>query len=268
MKNLDILTIINKKDEGEVIELINSYGKVKTLSSFAEVLDKRAYLTIDKEGNLKRKSANMALPIFAFFDDHKTLIQGIFDSANLKERQILDKIDRFSNVDMDKIKDNLIKTIFNGNLDFAKKYGKELFLRDREAFYNLLATFVTIGNSDSLKGLFLISYEKLMENIEYDGNIFFLFMAYITKFRDNTSAYETCENGKYSAKDLKKQLADNKDLLYSKLGLGILTNLYLVEKYNLTNEEKILAKLAFEINNYQELAPLSDEEKQILEFFL
>ena len=42
-------------------------------------------------------------------------------------------INRLSNIEVSKLKEKLMKTLVNGNLDFSKKYGKELFLRDREA---------------------------------------------------------------------------------------------------------------------------------------
>ena len=268
MENLDILTMVNRNEKNEILNLIQEDGKLKTLSLFAQILDKRAYVTIDSNGNLKRKEGSMILPIFAFFNDNEFLADSILKYADLKERQILDKIERFSNIDMDKVKENLMKTMFNGNIDFAKKYGKELFLRDKEAFFNLLGSFVTIGNSDSLKGLFLVAFDKLMEECEYEGNVFYLLMAYITKFRDNTSNYENSQIGEYKPEDIKKMIIDKKEVLNSTLGLGILANLRIVEKFNLPNRAKILSKLAFEIENYQNLMPLSEEQKQILELFL
>lgn len=268
MENIDILTVINQKNKKEILNLIKENGKFKTLSLFAQTLDKRAYVTLDSNGNLKRKEGNMILPVFAFFNDPEILADSIIKYSDLKERQILDKIERFSNIDIEKIKENLIKTVFNGNIDFAKKYGKELFLRDRKAFFSLLGTFVTIGNSNSLKGLFLVAFNKLMEECEYEGNIFYLLISYITKFRDNTSNYENCQIKTYQADDIKKMILNNKDVLNSTLGLGILSNLYIVKNFDIPNKEKILSKLAFEIENYQSLMPLSEEQKQILELFL
>ena len=83
-----------------------------------------------------------------------------------------------------------MKTMFNGSIDFAKKYAKELFLRDKKEFFRLMATFVTIGNSESLKSLNMIAFERLMEENDYNGNILYLFIAYLTKYRDNTNNYE------------------------------------------------------------------------------
>ena len=124
MKNFDILTLINENDKNTITEMIEKEGKFKTLSSFSQILDKRAYVTIDTLGNIKRKNGSMALPMFAFFDESSVLADVILKYSDLKERQIIDKIERFSNTDTKKVRENLVKTIFNGNLDFAKNMEK------------------------------------------------------------------------------------------------------------------------------------------------
>ena len=163
MKDLDIITTMNERNKNVIIEQIKAEGKIKAFSTYAEILDKRAYLTMDAEGNLKRKETSIILPIFAFFDDEEILAESILKYGDIKERQILEKIDRFSNIEVAKVKENLMKTMFNGSIDFAKKYAKELFLRDKKEFFRLMATFVTIGNSESLKSLNMIAFERLME---------------------------------------------------------------------------------------------------------
>lgn len=268
MKNFDILTLINENDKNTITEMIEKEGKFKTLSSFSQILDKRAYVTIDTLGNIKRKNGSMALPMFAFFDESSVLADVILKYSDLKERQIIDKIERFSNTDTKKVRENLVKTIFNGNLDFAKKYGKELFMRDRNDFYNLIATFVVIGNSSSLKSLFLLAFKKIMENMEYDGNIFFLFISFITKYRDNTSYYEACNNDNYTVETIKNLLKENENVLNSTLGLGILCNLNIIENFDIPNKDKVLSKIAFEIKSYESLTELSQEEQQLLKLFL
>lgn len=266
MNNMNILTIINQNNHELLSNLIEKEGKIAVLSAFANVLDKRAYVTIDTDGELKRKEGSITLPFFAYNDNAQELAKNILKCVDLKEKQNFDKIERFSNLDIEKVKKNLIKTIMNGNLDFAKKYGKELFLRDRKEFFNLVATFVTIGNSDSLKGLFLLGLEKLIS--EFDNNIFTLFISYITKYRDNTAIYECCEASNLTTKELKELLLKDETLLNSKLGLGIITNLYILDNFKVNNKDKVINKLAFEIKNHCHLKPLSNEEKQILAMFL
>lgn len=266
MNSIDILTIINQNNHELLSTLIEKEGKVTILSKFANILDKRAYITIDINGQLKRKEGSITLPFFAYTNNSHELANNILKSLDLKEKQNFDKIERFSNLDIEKVKKNFIKTILNGNLEFAKKYGKELFLRDRDNFYKLLASFVTIGDSDSLKGLFMLSLKKLMT--EFDDNIFTLFISYITKYRDNTAIYERCSESNLSTIELKDNLLKNKELLYSKLGLGILTNLYILENFDIANKSNVINKLAFEIKNYYNLKPLSNDEKQILDMFL
>lgn len=266
MENIDILTIINEKDYEFLTNLIKKEGKTAVLSKFANVLDKRAFVTINADGELKRKEGSITLPFFAYNDNPQDLAKNILKYSDLKEKQNFDKIERFSNLDIEKVKKNLIKTIMNGNLDFAKKYGKELFLRDRKEFFNLVATFVTIGNSDSLKGLFLLGLEKLM--VEFDNNIFTLFISYITKYRDSTDVYECCEVSNLTTKELKELLLKDISLLNSKLGLGIITNLYILDNFKVKNKSKVINKLTFEIKNHYIPKPLSNEEKQILTIFL
>lgn len=273
MKDLDIITTMNERNKNVIIEQIKAEGKIKALSTYAEILDKRAYLTMDVEGNLKRKETSIILPIFAFFDDEEILAENILKYGDIKERQILEKIDRFSNIEVAKVKENLMKTIFNGSIDFAKKYAKELFLRDKKEFFRLMATFVTIGNSESLKSLNMIAFERLMEENDYNGNILYLFIAYLTKYRDNTNNYENIkvdvkEKKNITVKELEEKVLENEELLNSKLGLGIISTLDILRRYNIPNERIVLKKLVLEIEGYTSLQPLNDEEKEILKFFV
>lgn len=273
MKDLDIITTMNERNKNVIIEQIKAEGKIKALSTYAEILDKRAYLTMDVEGNLKRKETSIILPIFAFFDDEEILAENILKYGDIKERQILEKIDRFSNIEVAKVKENLMKTIFNGSIDFAKKYAKELFLRDKKEFFRLMATFVTIGNSESLKSLNMIAFERLMEENDYNGNILYLFIAYLTKYRDNTNNYENIkvdvkEKKNITVKELEEKVLENEELLNSKLGLGIMSTLDILRRYNIPNERIVLKKLVLEIEGYTSLQPLNDEEKEILKFFV
>lgn len=246
--------------------LIKSEGKRAVLSQFAEILDKRAYVTIDLEGNIKRKDVNLILPLFALNDDEDKLADILVRNADEKERQNFDKIERFSSLDIEKVKKNFIKTVMHGNFDFAKKYGKELFLRDNRSFYEILATFVCIGNSNSLKGLVMLAAKELLT--EYDDNIFTLFISYITKFRDDTQNYEFCTPTTLTLKDIKDMVVKDDEILNSRLGLGILSNIDILKKFNLKNERKIIDKMAFEIQNHYSLKPLTQEEKHFLSLYI
>lgn len=261
----DMLNIIKEKREQELISLLDEFGKIEVLSESAQFLDKRAYITIDILGNLKRKRGNLTLPIFAFLDGSKILVEEILTSADIKERQNFDKIDRFSSLDIEKVKINFIKTLFNGNIEFSKKYGKELFLRDRDNFYKIVSNFALIG-SGSVKPLMVLSLKKLMK--EYNENIFHLFIAFMTKNRDNTCIYEGVQDCNLTTKELKESLKSHTELLNSYEGLGILSSLTLLDNIEVDNRNRVLGKLKFEIENTKSYTPLSEIEKNLLEIFL
>ena len=263
--HFDMLSIIKEGRKEELKSLLEEYGKVEVLSSCAQFLDKRAYVTIDITGNIKRKKGNLTLPIFAFLNDTTLLNEEIFNSSALRERQNIDKIERFSSLDIEKVKSNFIKTLFNGNLEFSKKYGKELFLRDRESFFELVANFASIGNN-SMKPLMVLALDKLM--IEYDENIFYLFISYMTKYRDNTDFYENSSEDFIELGEIKEKLKNNPQLLNSLEGLGLLTSLKVVEKFEINNRNRVLNKIKYEIDNTKNYIPLSATEKNLLEIFL
>lgn len=265
--NFDIFNIIKENRKEELSSLLQEFGKLRLLSECAQFLDKRAFTTIDLQGNIKRKINNFILPTFAFFNDETLLIDEIFKACDLKEKQNLDKIERFSSLDIEKVKFNFIKTLFNGNLEFSKKYGKELFLRDRESFFKTISNFALIGNSSD-KPLMVLALKKLMTS--YDDNIFYLFIAYMTKYRDNTDIYENIvvENKDLSIEDLKITLKNNSSLLNSLEGLKLLTTLTLLEEIEVDNRERALEKINFEITNIKNYTPLNFVEKELLKIFL
>ena len=169
----DMLNIIKEKKASELFNLLESQGKIEVLSECAQFLDKRAYITIDTNGNLKRKKGSIALPVIAFLNDNNLFVEELLYSCDIKERQNLDKIERYSSLDIEKVKTNYIKTLFNGNLEFAKRYGKELFLRDRKEFFKISSNFALIG-TNNIKPLMVLALNKLMS--EYNENIFYIFI--------------------------------------------------------------------------------------------
>lgn len=263
----DMLNILKGKEEKKLGTLLKEYGKIRVLSEIAQFLDKRAYITIDISGNLKRKKANLTLPIFAFFNDDTLLKQEILNSCDIKERQKFDKIERFSSLDIEKVKLNFIKTLFNGNLEFSKKYGKELFLRANSDFFKIVSNFSLIGDSTNIKPLMVLALKKLMKD-NYDENIFHLFISYMTKYRDNTAIYENVQEYTGDTESLRKSLKENTQLLNSFEGLGILSALKLIDEIRVDNKSQALGKIKFEIENIKKYTPLNEVEKDLLKIFL
>ncbi|WP_308009221.1 hypothetical protein [Fusobacterium varium] len=270
MSSDKILTIIKEKKKKEIINMLEADGKIKTLSFFAEVLNKRAYFTLNSDGMIKRNELNFILPIFAFSDDLDYLADSIINFSDLKEREKISDICRFSNAEIPKLKEKLIKTLSNGNLDFSKKYGKELFLRDREEFYKTILEFSFLGDIKSLKPLLVLSFKKLFENEKYEEKVFFLLISFITKYRDNFYFYEKCkkDNNIISLEKLKESVLSNKELLESREGLEVLSTLKALEMYKFKNFDKFLSKIADEIRMIKNLTALDETTKKLSIAFL
>ena len=261
----DMLNIIKERDEQKIFNLLEEGGKVEVLSECAQFLDRRSYLTINTKGELKRKKGSFALPVFAFLEEKDSYVEELLYSCDIKERQNLDKIERYSSLDIEKVKLNYIKTLFNGNLEFSKRYGKELFLRAREDFFKISSNFALVGNGN-IKPLMVLALKKLMT--EYNENIFYIFISYMTKFRDSTDCYEKASNYDGNSEELKKSLISNKELLESLEGLELMSALKLIEEIEIDNRERALGKIKYLIENIKEYTPLREVEKKVLKIFL
>lgn len=263
---MDILTIVNEKNKQTIYEEFEKLGKVKLLSRFAQILDRRAFVTLDESGKIARKEIPFAVPNFAFFDDKDILVDTILEYSDPKERQNLEAIDRFSNLETEKIKRNLIKTIFHGDIDFSKRYAKELFLRDREQFFKTIANFVGIGESAYLMPLYLLSFDKLCE--KYEGNIMYLVISFFTKYRIDTNIYENIDIIPHiTVNTIIQKLRDDENKLYSYTGLGIISMLRIIEKFGVSNNDRILSKLMYEFEN-SKIKPLNELQRKIVDKLL
>ena len=200
---------LKEKNVNKAVELIREKGKYKILSEYAFFLDKRTYFKVDEYGNVNKKTYNPLPLIFYFCDDEKILAESLFKYADVKEKQNIKKIDRTSNLDIATLKKNLMKTLVNMNLDFSKIFAKELFSRDRKSFFEVLYNFSLMGNPNDLKLFFVYVLENIFNKIEYDENIFYIFIAYLTKQRDNFEIYlETKDIEKIDLNRLKSFFAE------------------------------------------------------------
>lgn len=264
-----MLTVIKNKDKESIINMIETEGKIETLSAFAEVLDRRAYFTVNSQGDIKRKEINLAIPVFAFSEEVELLAQTIIELSDLKERNKISTINRFSNLEVTKLKENLMKTMVNGNLEFSKKYGKELFLRNRDEFFKTTTQFALMGNMKSLKPLMVLAFKKLMENREYNENIFYLMIAFLTKYRDEFSFYESIQYENIeSIENIKEIIINNIELLKSREGLEALSSLAAIEILGTEKKDKFLFKIKKELEGIKKFTPLSQTEKHLLSFLL
>ena len=232
MKKDSKVEFLREKNLEKAIELIKEKGKFAILSEYSTFFDMRTYFKVNEDGDITQKSYNPITLLYLFCDDEKKLAEYLFKYSYPEEKQNIKKIDRASNLDIETLKKNLMKTLTNSNLDFSKIFAKELFLRDRKAFFETMYNFALMGNPKDLKLFFVYALEEIFSKINYDENIFYTIIAYLTKFRDDYSTYMETSNISF---DIETYSDDKK----------IYINIFekVLERYSLKNENKFKISL-------------------------
>lgn len=234
MKKDSKVEFLKEKNLEKAIELIKEKGKFMVLSEYSPFFDMRTYFKVNEDGDISQKSYNPITLLYLFCDNEKILAEYLFKYSYPEEKQNIKKIDRASNLDIETLKKNLMKTLVNSHLDFSKTFAKELFLRDKKAFFETMYNFTLMGNPKDLKLFFVYTLEEIFSKIDYDENIFYTIIAYLTKCRDDYSVYiEIDEN---NLKLDNKNYSDDK-----KIYLNIFEKV--LKKYNLKNKNKFRASL-------------------------
>ena len=235
---------LKEKNLDACIELIKEKGKFNILSEYANFYDRRTYFKVNENGDIFPKSYNPITLLYLFCDDERKLADYLFKYSYAEEKQNIKKIDRASNLDIESLKKNLMKTLTNSHLDFSKIFAKELFLRDKKAFFELMYNFSFMGNPKDLKVLFVYALEEIFNQINYDENIFYTIITYLTKFRDDYSVYmnSTDDNIKFDIENY------NED---KKIYLNVAEKIF--ARYNLKNENKFRLSLCRYFENDFEL---------------
>ncbi|WP_427170196.1 hypothetical protein KST23_08230 [Fusobacterium nucleatum] len=234
MKKDTKVNFLREKNLEKAIELIKEKGKYTILSEYSSFFDMRTYFKVSEDGDITQKSYNPITLLYLFCDNEKNLAEYLFKYSYPQEKQNIKKIDRASNLDIETLKRNLMKTLTNSHLDFSKIFAKELFLRDKKAFFETMYNFSLMGNPKDLKLFFVYTLEEIFSKIAYDENIFYIIIAYLTKFRDDYSTYiEAHENiSKYDSFDY----SDDK-----KIYINIFEKV--LKRYNLKNKNKFRLSL-------------------------
>ena len=233
MKKDAKVEFLREKNLEKAIELIKEKGKFTILSEYSSFFDMRTYFKVNEDGDIFQKSYNPITLLYLFCDNEKNLAEYLFKYSYPEEKQNIKKIDRASNLDIETLKINLMKTLVNSYLDFSKTFAKELFLRDKKAFFETMYNFALIGNPKDLKLFFVYALEEIFSKIAYDENIFYTIIAYLTKFRDDYSIYMEASNISF---DVAETYSDDK-----KIYINIFEKV--LEKYNLKNVNKFRASL-------------------------
>ena len=233
MKKDSKVEFLREKNLEKAIELIKEKGKFAVLSEYSAFFDMRTYFKVNEDGDIFQKSYNPITLLYLFCDNEKNLAEYLFKYSYPEEKQNIKKIDRASNLDIETLKINLMKTLVNSYLDFSKTFAKELFLRDKKAFFENMYNFALMGNPKDLKLFFVYALEEIFSKIAYDENIFYTIIAYLTKFRDDYSTYMEASNISF---DVAETYSDNE-----KIYLSIFEKV--LNKYKLKNENKFRTSL-------------------------
>ena len=234
MKKDSKVEFLREKNLEKAIELIKEKGKFAVLSEYSAFFDMRTYFKVNEDGDIFQKSYNPITLLYLFCDDEENLAEYLFKYSYPEEKQNIKKIDRATNLDIETLKKNLIKTLVNSHLDFSKTFAKELFLRDKKAFFETAYNFALMGNPKDLKLFFVYALEEIFSKIAYDENIFYTIIAYLTKFRDNYSIYMEVNENNLNFDS--SNYSDDKKIYLNILGK-------VLNKYKLKNVNKFRASL-------------------------
>ena len=229
MKKDNKVEFLREKNLEKAIELIKEKGKFTILSEYSTFFDMRTYFKVNEDGDIFQKSYNPITLLYLFCDDEKNLAEYLFKYSYPEEKQNIKKIDRTSNLDIETLKKNLMKTLVNSHLDFSKTFAKELFLRDKKAFFKTMYNFALMGNPKDLKLFFVYALEEIFSQINYNENIFYTIIAYLTKFRDDYSTYMEVDENNLNFDG--SNYSDDK-----KIYINIFEKV--LEKYNLKNKNR------------------------------
>ena len=234
MKKDSKVEFLREKNLEKTIELIKEKGKFTILSEYSSFFDMRTYFKVNENGDINQKSYNPITLLYLFCDNEKNLAEYLFKYSYPEEKQNIKKIDRTSNLDIETLKKNLMKTLVNSHLDFSKTFAKELFLRDKKSFFEVMYSFSLMGNPKDLKLFFVYALEEIFSIINYDENIFYIIIAYLTKFRDDYSTYMEVAENNLSLDN--SNYSDDK-----KFYINIFEKV--LKKYNLKNENRFKISL-------------------------
>ena len=234
MKKDSKVEFLREKNLEKTIELIKEKGKFTILSEYSSFFDMRTYFKVNEDGDVSQKAYNPITLLYLFCDDKENLAEYLFKYSYPEEKQNIKKIDRASNLDIETLKRKLMKTLVNSHLDFSKTFAKELFLRDKKSFFETAYNFSLMGNPKDLKLFFVYALEEIFSKINYDENIFYIIIAYLTKFRDDYSIYMEVDENNLNF-DM-KNYSDDKQIY-----LNIFETV--LNKYKLKNVKKFRASL-------------------------
>jgi hypothetical protein len=204
---------IREKNIDKFYEIYLAGGKLKLIESIAEGLGKRSYFTIDCDGTIKRKPMNHALPLITTInsDNYKEIIEILLEKmVDLTQREKIKKIERLSKYSMDTLTNNFNKIMASGDKIFGLKYGKELFLRDRQLFFKMLFDYILLEKIDNEKSTMAWSLYQLMKDNDFSDEVFHVGMSYLLQRRSEFNDFERVSSTSFTPTPKMKVVAVSK----------------------------------------------------------
>ena len=164
------------------------------------------------------------------------------------------KIERLSKVELPKLIDGFIRSIFNKESIYAVKLGNELLYRDKNKFFEILYNYSLIS-TDTNKLVKTFFAEKMIEKIEAENSSKFneirdkideIIKNIINYFTKSDSAFLNFEN----VENLIYFVENQADELYKKIYVENYDKI--VEKYNIQNVKKIEFSKNYDFENLSE----------------
>lgn len=243
----------NKKDVMEKILLESGRGEV--ISFCSEVLDKRAYFTVDVNGKIKRKKLNYIIPAAVFMESDADFINYTAENLDFAEKIKIEKIQRMTNAETSYLKKNIFKLLAKGEYNFALSYCKELYMRDKDDFFKMVSQFAMMDNISFEKPLVVYSLKKYFEKFGYSDEVLYLAVSYLGKMRADFHDYEaeTTEesNSSFSKENLKEILKKDINRYKTRVGFGILAYSAVLLSNDYENEKIFLSLIEKKIKLFE-----------------
>lgn len=258
-----------KKNKEDVIEkILLESGRGGVISFCSEVLDKRAYFTVDMYGNIKRKKYNYAVSSAVFIEQDREFIKYISENLDFIEKTKIEKIERMNNCE--DIEKSIFKLLARGDFHFANKYCKEFYMRNSDEFFKMMFAFSMMDNVSFEKPLAIYSLKKYFEKFGYSDEALYLTISYIAKMRGDFSDFENVKIEKISKEELRERVKSNIEKYKNKIGLEIISYLLALLSYDYEKEEIFVSILnkkidEFEIGNIEKNESLSEVSAKIFE---
>lgn len=249
----------NKKDTVE--KILEQSGRDGVISFCSEVLDKRAYFTVDMYGNIKRKENSYIIPAAVFTESDADFIDYTVENLDFTEKTKIEKIGRMTNASIEDVKKNIFKLLSKGECHFAEKHCKELYFKDNNEFFKLMFQYAMMDNMSFEKPLAVYSLQKYFEKFGYSDEVLYLTVSYLGKMRADYHDYENAvmKEISVSKEELREIFRKNIERFNTKKGLEILGYLLTLLSYNYENENRFAAVLKKKIEIFEK--DFCDEEK-------